>query len=676
LRIISPIIIITLTLIFHSETIAYNNSDTLKVVLEEIRVEVNRSASQIENSPLAISYWQRTEAQRLTAPSTGLEQNFRSIPGVYIGNRDNYSLGERLSIRGMGWRASFGVRGVQVLLDGIPLTAPDGQTILEIADPNLVRNAEIIRGPSSIFWGNGSGGTLYLSSFDDSTQDMVSLRSFGGSFGTHQTDATINTHYKDTRIRLSASNFETQGYREHSAATIRRGGISTESTLKSGNSLRYVALGVWAPDIQNPGSLNAAQVENDRAGANPMFITQKAGKSYTHFMHGIRYDKTSDIDEFSLVAYNTLRNLENPIQNTIINVDRVSGGGRTSYKRQIGAFRTMFSADAAIQSDFRENWVNSGGEKGNKTVQQREQLQTVGFAGIGQYNLGNISISGGIRYDYLYFKVSDEFDGATDASGNRTMEALSPQFGINYALGNATIFAGYSTAFESPTTTELANRPDEERGFNPTLNPERSAGFDLGLRGYLPPVQLRYEIVLYRIQVSDRINAFQTATGGDRNYFDNRGETRHQGAEIALNWQPNEHFRIDASHTYNDLTFQSNENNLEGNTIPGIPKTRTTLGIMYNWRFMTVESDVYIHDDMYANNENTVQNDGFILANLRISGEISPSSANKWKLLPFIQIRNITNETYNSSVSINAFGGRFFEPAAPRNMLAGLAFQF
>ncbi|HUF75311.1 MAG TPA: Plug domain-containing protein, partial [Longimicrobiales bacterium] len=54
-----------------------------------------------------------------------LEEALRSLPGVQVQNRFNYAVGERVSIRGFGSRAQFGVRGIHVVVDGIPATLPD-----------------------------------------------------------------------------------------------------------------------------------------------------------------------------------------------------------------------------------------------------------------------------------------------------------------------------------------------------------------------------------------------------------------------------------------------------------------------------------------------------------------------------------------------------------------------
>ena len=121
------------------------SSDTLEVSLPEIEIHATR-AFETEASAARSVFVKERSAMALE-PGLALQRTLRGLPGVLINDRGHYALGERLLIRGMGYRAAFGVRGAQVLLDGIPLTLPDGQTMLDVADPAFIRRAEILRGP-------------------------------------------------------------------------------------------------------------------------------------------------------------------------------------------------------------------------------------------------------------------------------------------------------------------------------------------------------------------------------------------------------------------------------------------------------------------------------------------------------------------------------------------------
>ena len=69
-----------------------------------------------------------------------------NVPGLAISNRYNPTQDPRLAVRGFGSRAAFGIRGVRVMRDGVPLTLADGQTAVDFVDLETVGSAEVMRG--------------------------------------------------------------------------------------------------------------------------------------------------------------------------------------------------------------------------------------------------------------------------------------------------------------------------------------------------------------------------------------------------------------------------------------------------------------------------------------------------------------------------------------------------
>src|SRR5262249_52459299 len=146
-------------------------------------VTVTRTPSTVSKVPAAIGLADKRDIQG--AQSTlGLDESVNNIPGVYVANRYNYSVDQRLSIRGFGSRANFGARGVKILLDGVPQTLPDGQSQLTNVDFGNLQSIEVLRGASSSLYGNASGGVLSLSSEPAAPGPFSqSFRAEGGSFG-------------------------------------------------------------------------------------------------------------------------------------------------------------------------------------------------------------------------------------------------------------------------------------------------------------------------------------------------------------------------------------------------------------------------------------------------------------------------------------------------------------
>src|SRR5690606_22969824 len=137
-------------------------ADSLEVIpLVPLTVTVLRTPVRMDQAPFTVAAWRRDASER-ARPGQGLDEALRGVAGVQVDNRYNDALGERLSIRGFGARAQFGVRGVKVVVDGIPATMPDGQTTLNHLDLASLGRVEVIRGPASALWGNGAGGVVQL----------------------------------------------------------------------------------------------------------------------------------------------------------------------------------------------------------------------------------------------------------------------------------------------------------------------------------------------------------------------------------------------------------------------------------------------------------------------------------------------------------------------------------
>src|SRR5207247_1356057 len=108
-------------------------ADSLRVyTLPPAVVSVTRGNPPINRIPQAVQLVDKTEISR-ARPTWGLDEALATVPGVYAANRYNFSLDQRISIRGFGARSAFAVRGIKVLLDGIPQTLPDGQGQLTVS---------------------------------------------------------------------------------------------------------------------------------------------------------------------------------------------------------------------------------------------------------------------------------------------------------------------------------------------------------------------------------------------------------------------------------------------------------------------------------------------------------------------------------------------------------------
>ena len=136
-------------------------SDSIRYFLEPVLVTATRSEQIIYRVPYALDLMAQRDLQRAEV-GLSLDEALRALPGVTVNNRYNLSQGDRITIRGIGSRTPFGVRGIKIILDGIPLTMPDGQSQLNNLDLGSAGKIEIIRGPSSSLYGNAAGGLINI----------------------------------------------------------------------------------------------------------------------------------------------------------------------------------------------------------------------------------------------------------------------------------------------------------------------------------------------------------------------------------------------------------------------------------------------------------------------------------------------------------------------------------
>src|SRR5258706_7431346 len=136
--------------------------DTTKpVTLAPTTVSVTRADRPLTQIPLAVQTVDRAQISR-ARPTWGLDEALARVPGVFVANRYNFSQDQRISIRGFGARSAFAVRGIKILVDGIPQTLPDGQGQLTNLELGEVDHIEVLRGSSSSLFGNASRGVISI----------------------------------------------------------------------------------------------------------------------------------------------------------------------------------------------------------------------------------------------------------------------------------------------------------------------------------------------------------------------------------------------------------------------------------------------------------------------------------------------------------------------------------
>lgn len=669
---------LALALVLASAPTLRAQQDTARTVpLDTLSVRVLGAPVPAQRAPFGVSVVREAEI-RAGRPGLALTEALAAIPGVQVDNRFNYALGERISVRGFGARAQFGVRGVRVLVDGIPATLPDGQTTLNHVDPAALGRAEIIRGPASALYGNASGGVIHFSSAPAPAAPLASEHRFlAGAHGLLRAETSVGGRMGAASYRAYASRLEYAGYRAHaSAENLNAGG--TFSLTRGADELRLSFTAVRY-DALNPGSLSDSLLRADRSAAVSRNVAQRTGEEGRQGQAGVWWRHGMGNGALEVSAYGLMRSIDNPIPNAVIDLDRRVGGVRAAWQADAGPLRWTAGGEVEMQRDDRLNFANEAGARGARTLDQAERVtSSSGFAQATAALPGGWEATGALRYDRFRFSVRDRLVGGTnpDDSGARTMDRWSPALGVSWtAVPALSLYANVATAFETPTTTELANRPTGVGGFNPDLRPQRTVSVEAGAKARLAPWAW-VEAAAYRARIDDALISFEVEGAPGRVFYRNAGTARHRGVEAAAVLTPRPAWTARAAYTWTDARFGRyvvGGEDRAGNRVPGIAPHRLDLSVLAmpsRGPFAGVDvrraSATPVADDDAAGR---FSSPGYTLVDVR--GGWEGLRMGQAALSPFLGIGNLLDRAYNTSVVINAFGRRYYEPGPGRTFYAG-----
>ena len=624
-----------------------------------------------------------------------LDESLSMVPGLVAVNRTNPSQDPRISIRGFGARSTFGVRGVRILRDGMPLTLPDGQTPVDYLSLESVGKIEVIRGAASALYGNASGGVVNLrTSQPPSVPLSGEVRQWLGDYGLSRTTIKGGGISGPAYYQADASLTHSGGFRvysrQRSTSAFARAGASL-----GGTDYAIEVLGFDLPLAENPGALTLAQFRSNPRQADQPSVNKRARKVVRQTQVGLSADRQLRNDEVSASLYAGGRSLYNPLTFAVVDVDRRSwgGGGRFTHVSSVATLTNKITAgfDVQSQNDSRLNFTNCndappptvptqtcpvvGAEEGTKTLDQRELVSSAGGYMNDELRISEpLRMSVGLRADNVSFEVRDRLIGAgnPDDSGRRSLHAFTPYLGLVSRIGHEhSIYASVSSAFETPTATELGNHPDGSAGINPDLRPQKSATYEIGFKG-AGVGWLGYDVAIFSTSVHDELVPYEIPGSGGRRYFRNAGRTNRRGVELGLNATVGE-FQLNVASSHSDFHFVryvTDSAVFDGRRIPGIPRTRVQSSATWSHKsaFAVVEAEAA--GDAFVDDANSARAPGYEVMHVRGGMDRAFGSAG---ISLVTGIQNLFNQRYSPSLSVNAARGKFFEPASGRTVYVGIS---
>jgi len=617
-------------------------------------------------------------------PPAGLDQALARVPGLFLQNPYNFAQDLRISSRGFGARANFGIRGIRLYVDGIPLTLPDGQTSLDSLDPGTIERIEVMRGPASSRYGPSAGGVIEIHTRDGAGPPFVEGRVGLGEYGFRKYRLSAAGHLRSLHFALDLSHLHGDGYRDHSATRSDRLNAKLRWEIDETSDVALILNLTDSPEADDPGALTGTEVRADRRRASARNRLFDAGEVLDQQRIGAVYRKHfGEHHRLTLRGHSTWRDFDNRLPFTdggSVDLERLFAGGGLQYAFSGAladhALDLVVGLDAEAQRDDRRRFDNRFGERGGLSLEQDEDVTAYGAYLQGRFEFGGgVRLSAGLRADRVAFDLDDRFGSDGDDSGHRRIDELSPALGATWSpIAGLDLYARYSTSFETPTTTEFANPAGG--GLNPDLGSATSENFEIGARGRRPG-WLRYELAVFRVKVDDELVPFELPGQSGRSFFRNAGRSTRDGVELGLAVGPLRGLRGTVAYTFSDFTYDRHATPagvFDGNRIPGIPRHRLFLEAAYRHAcgFYAVWDAQYV-DDFLADDAGAARTSPYWVSGLRVGQRVRVAGL---EVEPYAGVQNLFDRGYDANVRINAFAGRHFEPAPGRNVFGGVRLRW
>ncbi len=656
-------------------------------VLEEVVVTATRIPTDIQDLPFAAGVVDRDDVQR-ARQQLGLDESLVAVPGLFFQNRYNFAQDLRIAIRGFGARANFGIRGIRIFADDIPLTLPDGQGSVDSIDLGSIEQIQVIRGPFSAVFGAASGGVIDIRTEDGPETPFISGRFNLGSYDFRQAQFKAGGQLGKLNSLANFTGSSLEGYRDHASYESRLLNSKFRYDFNETARLTLVFNAVDSPEADDPGGLNAAEVEQNRRQAAPRNLLFNAGESLDQQSLGLAFRKEIGSNQELMLRNYYVKRQFNSLQPFTLNSNGQGGsidlsrnfsglGGSYSWNTELGALgnRIIAGLDYDAQRDHRKRYINNEGVVGELTTNQDEDVTTTGLYVQDVLNLtANASLTLGARFDIIDYEVSDRT--GSGGSGQRKFNQFSPMAGLDWSVHEGLNFYGnISSSFDPPATTDLAN-PDGATGFNQALDPQTATNYEVGIKGLLTG-RMRYEVALFFIDVRDEIVPYELS-GSGQSFFENAGASSHDGLEASLSAELFPGLTATVTYTWSDFTFDQFQGldgeDYNGNRIPGVPEHLFNFDLYWSHPsgFFAGWDTLYV-GRFYADNANTVETDDYFVSSLRAGYRWTGGD---WIFEPFLGVNNLFNEKYMDNIRLNAAFGRYYEPAPERNVYAGASLRY
>ncbi len=629
-------------------------------------------------------------------PLVNLSELLADQAGVVALNRGNYAQDLQISIRGFGTRSTFGVRGVRLVVDGIPATMPDGQGQAATAQLASASEIEVLRGPMAQLYGNAAGGVLKITTREPRPGGGAGAQVAIGSNGERLVGASLDVGNAELGGLIDVVRFATDGWRPHSAAE--RVHLNSKWVARPSSDTRLTALvNLYdQPRAQDPLGLTRTQFDADARQLQTAAEVFKTRKAVSQNQVGLVWEqRLSTQDDLRIYGYGGTRDLRQTLAFAGSGVS--SAGGVVDLARQYygaGAAWThqvrwssglpmswTIGVNADRLAEDRRGFVNNRGTAG---ALQRDETDRAGntdaYAQVDTWVSEQLRLVAGARFTKVRLAVDDQYvrAGNPDDSGTRSFSRTNPVLGVVWTASDAlNLYANAGGGFESPTLSEQAYSPTGS-GSNFALGAARTRQVEFGAKWKAGPH--RWSAAVFDARTEGEI--VPTASVGGRTIYGNAANVRRRGLEFAWQtdaggrgaWTPRVAF------TWLDAFFEGPAKSAvptasaDGRRLPGTARTALHLALDHRpapgWRWGV---DVHASGKVFVDDANSQAAPGYATLGLHAARTFEAAGM-RWNA--WARIDNLLDQRYAGSVIVNEGNGRYYEPAFGRRLMVGLRTQF
>ena len=676
--------------LFAASSLAF--ADDIKTLSPTV-VTATRYETNSFDLPLSIDAVSGSEI-RDARTGANLSEIAPRIPGVVINYRSTAAQELSISTRGFGARSQFGVKGIRIYADGIPLNSADGQGQAGSINIDTLGQIEFLRGPFSALYGNSSGGVVQAFTRDGAKDPTITVGASSGTWNTNKQSITYEGQAGPVNYILNAYQYVSDGYREHSQH--RRDNFNGKISYQFSPDTKFTFVGNYMdqPYTNDPNALTPDQYKANSRSAGTGAISSNSRLYRVNSYGGVIIDHNlSEKDSLRFMAYSGERsNLQYLTTSAAAEIKRETEGFDFRWTRKDLFLNKPLNLTAGLaydsMEDIRSRYTYSGtgvysplGKSSSNRREKQTAFNVDQYLQLSYEPTDRFLVIAGLRNSRVSIKNNDLFltDGI-DSTGQVTYSNTSPVGGLTFKVTpTLNVYANYGRGFETPTFAETTYS-NAQTGAGPNLSmvPSKSKNYEIGLKAFVTS-NTRVNLALFKVDTKNEIIVVDNKLS--QNQYDSTANTERKGIEFSLDSRLPYNFNFYQTYTYLDSEFKNSFTNTvggfvaAGNRLSGVYKNTAYSELSWKYpafNFSSAIENIYYSDvNGYDSNAGDRKAEAFSIVNLRASLK---QSYNNWSFSEFVRADNIFDEKYVGNVRVN--NSATFEPGAPRNYTVGITSSY